>query len=334
VNDEKNNIRADVEASSTIEAELEKMQELLGLAFQWEADFSAQRATSLASHFESLDEFFTVKPEEITKIRSITGRRMRALTEEQINGFLRLQESGLLSREKTVEENLVTLQTRHFVRKQIKMVESLTLEHLLPNPFLIQSLNLKTPQEVVELNVYMRVTRSIVTSMGFFIEDLVIASSATAKRVPGRVWDVCKTIEDGRRAWIQVKSGPNDMDKDQIQHWRAFIEEKIAEEDDAYIGIAYGKRDTPSVTLAILKMYLPDWEKRTLIGRELWDFVSEDEKYLEKLFPALAEAAAQVLGTASIEEKIRACVARLTEEFCQRFGNEADAVKKYLAYIF
>jgi hypothetical protein len=86
--------------------------------------------------------------------------------------------------------------------------------------------------------------------------------------------------------------------------------------------------------MGLFKTYLPDWEKRTLIGRELWDFISEDETYHEKLFPALADAAAQILGTASIEEKIKACVERLTDEFCQKFGNEDDAVKKYLAYIF
>jgi len=208
VTDEKNNIRAETETPPSVEGKLERMQQLLALAFQLEADFSANRATSLASHFVSFDEFFTVGPEEITKIRSITGRRMRALTEEQIRGFVRLQESGLLSREKTVEENLVTLQTRHFVRKQIRMIESLTLESLLPNPFLVQSLNLKTPQEVVELNVYMRVTRSIVTSMGFFIEDLLIASSPTAKSVPG--WDVCKTTEDGQPARVNDFETPTD----------------------------------------------------------------------------------------------------------------------------
>ena len=124
------------------------------------------------------------------------------------------------------------------------------------------------------------------------------------------------------------------MDADQIRHWLPQIERKIVEGDGAYIGIAYGKRKTSSVTMGLFKTYLPDWEKRTLIGRELWDFISEDETYHEKLFPALADAAAQILGTASIEEKIKACVERLTDEFCQKFGNEDDAVKKYLAYIF
>ena len=167
MNDENNNIRVEMEALPNVEGELERMQQLLALAFQLEAGFSANRVASLASHFESFDEFFTVKPEEIVTIRSITGRRMRALTGEQVKALVQLQESGLLSREKTVEERSFTLQTRNFVRKQIRMIESLTLKDLLPNPFLIQSLDLKTPQEVVELNVYMRVTRSIVTQWGF-----------------------------------------------------------------------------------------------------------------------------------------------------------------------
>jgi hypothetical protein len=213
------------------------------------------------------------------------------------------------------------------------MLEEITLDRLSPNPFLIKCLNLRNAREVVELNIYMFATRSIVTSMGFFVEKLLLASSESAAACD-KPWDVVKIHEDGRRSWIQVKSGPNDMDADQIRLWSGLIANKIAAGDEAFIGITYGKRGSSSVTLGLFKTYLPDWERRTLIGRELWDFISEDPKYHEKIFPLLAEAAAKVLGHDSIEFRIQQCIDKVTKEFERRYSTEDDAVEKYLADIF
>ncbi|MFP4009071.1 MAG: hypothetical protein ACLFV6_13860 [Spirulinaceae cyanobacterium] len=62
------------------------------------------------------------------------------------------------------------------------MLENLNLDDLNPNPFLIQALNLDNPQELIKLNVYMAATRSIVTSMGFFIEKLLVAMTQTTAK--------------------------------------------------------------------------------------------------------------------------------------------------------
>jgi hypothetical protein len=86
--------------------------------------------------------------------------------------------------------------------------------------------------------------------------------------------------------------------------------------------------------MGLFKTYLPDWEKRTLIGRELWDFISEDPTYHEKLFPMLADAASQVLGKESIEERIQARIESITKEFSKKYGASRKAVTKYLIDIF
>lgn len=315
------------------ETELDKLQQLIACALKWEAKIPAKRASILAAHFATLEEFLTVTAEQLSAIRSVTGRPIVLLTDEQIEAIKKLQAANILSSTREISENLLTLITRDFVRKQVRMLDELTLDRLSPNPFLIKCLNLKTPREVVELNVYMFATRSIVTSMGFFVEKLLLASSESAS-LCDKPWDLLKTDKEEKKHWIQVKSGPNDMDADQIRHWSHLIAEKLDGGDEAYIGITYGKRSTPSVTIGLFRTYLPDWEKRTLIGRELWDFISEDPTYHERLFPMLAEAASQVLGSDSIEQRIQSCVERITKEFSEKYGSSNEAVEKYLANIF
>lgn len=310
-----------------------KLLDLLAYALQREANFTFKRAIVLASHFASLREFLSIKVEELAEIRSVGGKRVLSLSEQQIEAVKRLQGAGILSSKRNASDNLLILITRDFVRKQVKMLDALTLERMSPNPFLIKCLNLKTPREVIELNVYMFATRSIVTSMGFFVEKLLLASSDSAAECDNP-WDILKTDSTRKRHWIQVKSGPNDMDADQIKYWSELIARKVSKGDKAYIGTTYGKRTKASVTMGLFKTYLPDWEKRTLIGRELWDFISEDPTYHEKLFPMLADAASQVLGTESIEERIQARIESITKEFSKKYGASSNAVRKYLGDIF
>ncbi|WP_333484838.1 PmeII family type II restriction endonuclease [Microcoleus sp. K1-B6] len=243
--------------------------------------------------------------------------------------------SGKLSLQLTIAENFLASICRDFTGRQLVMVENLTLGKIYPNPFLIRALNLDTPEEVVRLNVYMTATRSIVTSMGFFIQKLLISCSESAESPPAKSgWDAIKTTSDGEKCWIQVKSGPNDMDKDQIVYWAAKIEEKIQEGDRAYIGIAYGKRTNKTVTLGLLKQILPNSEMITLIGRELWDFVSEDTRYTVNLFEVLRQSASQVLAQSSIDEAIERCSDRIIAEFIGKYGEGSQGVFNYIADIF
>lgn len=314
-------------------SDVSKFQELLVFALTREVKFTAGRAVVLASHFASLREFLTFKAEKLRNIQSVTGKKILFLSDSQIRDIKVLQSSGILSAKRDTSENFLILIARDFVRKQTKMLDELTLDRMNPSPFLIKCLNLKTPRDVIELNVYMSATRSIVTSMGFFVEKLLLASSATVSRSE-KPWDIVKTDRNRKKHWIQVKSGPNDMDADQIRLWAGIIAKKVTKGDKAYIGTTYGNRARASVTMGLFKTYLPDWGKRTLIGRELWDFISDDPSYHEKLFPLLAEAASQILGTQSIEHRIQSRVDYITKEFSKKYGTSRASVEKYLADIF
>ncbi|MEG4852303.1 PmeII family type II restriction endonuclease [Microcoleus sp. B5-D4] len=314
----------------------EQLHELLAFVLEKEVGLPARKSQSLAGHFAELEEFINLEAETLRNgISSISGKRALRFTPDEIERILAFISSGQLSLQLTIAENFLASICRDFTGRQLVMVENLTLGKIHPNPFLIRALNLDTPEEVVRLNVYMTATRSIVTSMGLFIQKLLISCSESAEIAPEESgWDAIKTTSDGEKCWIQVKSGPNDMDKDQIVYWAAKIEEKIQEGDRAYIGIAYGKRTNKTVTLGLLKQILPNSEMITLIGRELWDFVSEDTRYTVNLFEVLRQSASQVLAQSSIDEAIEMCSDRLIAEFIGKYGEGSQGVFNYIADIF
>jgi hypothetical protein len=311
----------------------DKHYNLLARAFEWEAGIPKKRASINAAYFSTLNKFLKADAATLGRLASTSTPWNSRLSVQQLSSIRELQKSRILSLRRSIADNLLILTARRFVKTQIKMLDGLTLDDLSPNPFLIQCLNLKTPREVVELNVFMFATRSIVTSMGFLVETLLEASSDSVSKGK-KPWDLLVTRRRKQRHWIQVKSGPNDMDADQIRHWKKLFSNRERGRDKAYIGVTYGKRSTISVTMGLFKTYLPKWNRRTLIGRELWDFVSEDPRYHLRLFPLLSEAASQILKSDSIEKRIAKSVNRLTLEFSRRYKPKNQAVGKYLKAIF
>jgi|SRR5882672_6450995 len=185
----------------------------------------------------------------------------------------------------------------------------------------------------MKLHITMNTSRSIVTSMGFYLEQLVWASSDDIEKAPrDSNWDF-KLTRGGRDHWLQIKSGPNDMDKDQISHWAKRIEEKISAGGEAYLGFAYGKKSAVSVTLGLLKQYLPDWEMRVMVGKDLWHFVSGDPQHHTRLCTILRQAALTVLHKASIVSELNKAVKRITAEFEAKYGHGEEAVEKFIHEI-
>jgi len=312
----------------------EKLHEMLAFVLENDAGLTKGKARSLASYFSDVGEFLSVTKESLANVKGIGGRRTINLTEEENSRVIGIRDLGCLDADASVSENFLGAISRAFTKRQMVMIMGLNLANLSPNPLLIKALNIHTPEELVKVNVYMVVTRSIVTSMGFFVEHLLLASSDSIEKGPrGSGWDLVKE-KDGNTHWIQVKSGPNDMDKDQIVYWSEKIAEKINQGDKAYIGMTYGKRTNETVTLGLMKQLLPDWEMKTLVGRELWDFVSDDLTYHNKLFDTLRKSAQQVLQQNSICEEIEKCIERIRQEFVSAYGSGEVGVLRYISSIF
>ena len=307
-------------------------QNLIEFVLSSDEGLSRGVARKVSSYFTSLREFLSCTKEQLEGLRSASGLPIR-IDSGDIEKVLRVRDAGILSQDLPLVDNYVRGLARDFTRRQVENISTLSLDSLNINPLLIRSLNLKTPLEVLEFNVSAAVSRSIVTSMGYFVQNLLEVTSDDVEKVRSG-WDLVKYGPDGTNHWIQVKSGPNDMDKDQIIFWLNEIQKVEGHGDHGYIGMTYGKRDNSTVSLSLMRTYLPDMKIRTLVGRELWDFLSADDQFHVRLFDSLRISAAKVLGSRSIQEEIRKKIHALLAEFEERYGVGEEGLAKYIQSIF
>lgn len=309
----------------------ERERELIALVLAETGIVGKGRANTMSSYFEGTQDFLTAPIEKFQALTFASGRRI--LNADDIKAITEVRSKRLIKLERPLPDNFIAAISRNFTKRQVDMLRCLTLDSLNPNPFLIQSLNLDTPEEVVRINVYAAATRSIVTSFGLIVQNMLYSTSDTVEKVKSG-FDLLKKGQDGSKHWVQVKSGPNDMDKDQVIYWKGLIEEVERRGDRGYIGITYGKKDNKTVTLGLLDKYLPSWEIRTLIGRELWDFLSGDPDLHSRVLSTLKEQAVTVLNGGNIMGELENCVQNVLNEFLGKYGGGKEGVKRYIDDIF
>ncbi|MHA1251720.1 MAG: PmeII family type II restriction endonuclease [Candidatus Helarchaeota archaeon] len=289
-----------------------------------------EKAIRISCQFVDLDEFLNYEFENLKNIKSPSGRPLIRLTKKEIEKLNKIKHDNLIDPKKSLHENFIRIIGRNFINTQIRNINSINLDILNPNPFLINALNLNNVEELIEILVYQRATRSIVTSFGFYLEDLLEAAGGT-KLKSG--FDIVKII-NGIQHYIQVKSGTSDMDKDQVEFWRKKIEEYEKKGHKAYIGMPYGKLDSSSITIGLFKLYLPDWEMRTLIGKKLWDFISGENNFHIKILRELKVAAVQILNNKSILNEIRKAINKIIDEFHDKYGYDKNSIDKFINSLF
>ena len=89
----------------------------------------------------------------------------------------------------------------------------------------------------------------------------------------------------------------------------------------AYIGITYGKPDGNYVSTSILETYVENWRDKTLIGKELWDYISGNDSYHEILMNTIQETAEAFLGNESLIGKIDEKIKSLLVDFDNQYGS-------------
>ena len=231
--------------------------------------------------------------------------------------------------DKDIKENWIRYLTDIFVNRQQANIKKINLNTMNMNPFLIKALNLKTPEEVIKFNVFQTATRSIVTSMGFALENMLGHSGA--KMGGKKDWyDVIKQI-GSKSYWLQIKSGPNDLDKDQVIYFNNKFNETEKNVDKfARLGITYGKRTLDTISMNHIKSYLDNWEDKLLVGKELWDFISSKNDYHKDVLKWIEETSNVLLQNRSIEHMIQATAKNNITEFIQKYGKGEKGVQKYL----
>lgn len=317
------------------------VQELIEYCLINSAKMGEGKAKIIAARFGDISTFLTTPAKEYKELTFVGGQKLD-LNEKDLAAIVKLQKSKLIDAKLTPQRNFIKILGMKFLNKQTKMINGLGLENLNANPILISSLKLNTPESIVKFYVYQAVSRSIVTSMGYLVQDLILHSGpdifdAKTYESTGTKWDFVKIVKKGLKesmSWVEVKSGPNDLDKAQILHYKKMIEGVERKKQRGFIGETYGKRTTNTVTHGLYETYLDDWDRRTLIGRELWTFVSDDKDYPEKLVVLLKDAADKVLMSKTIIEEMDQCVIRVQREFYKKYGNSKESVPKYLSSLW
>jgi len=305
-------------------------RKVIAAALEVYGGFSKDRAVRISGYFDDLEEFLNVTEDQLFNIRTPSNRKI--LDKNDIDNIINTVRAEIFNKGYTTLEIYIYIISSKYVNNWIKIVNGLKLEDLNINPLLVTSLNLNTPNELIRFSVYASAIRSIVTSMGYLVENFLLATSKDVEE-PEKTWDIIKTDQNGKKHYIQVKSGPNDMNYDQIRTWAEEIENVEKEGNKGYIGITYGKRDNKTVTFSLLEQYLKDWENKTLIGRELWEFLSGDKIFIDRVISTLRKVALDILKTDSMITVIESSIERITRDFIEKFGDGADGVKKFIDSI-
>lgn len=304
-------------------------QELIVKGFQIHSGSTAkglkEKIEMIAKHYGNFKIFLKADRKALEKLVFKVGDSRFKLTNSDFAKIQAFQLSDLLDIKLSVQENFIKILATRFVRRQIEMIDNLELESLNVNPILSGALNLDNENDLIRYYTYQAISRSIVTSVGFLVEDLLLFASDSIvggkhdKHGEQTKWDLVVKRVGKVKAYLEIKSGPNDLDKAQIHHYHKAFDAIEKKGFKAFIGETYGKRTDKTVTHGLYKQYLPKWEKRTLIGKELWEFVSGNKNYHNKLVDLLFKTSKALLANATFTDKIEKKLVPLTADFKKRY---------------
>ncbi len=216
-----------------------------------------------------------------------------------------------------------------FVLRVKELIEKISADDLIEkggvNPYMAKALGMKTIDEVVEFFVGRRVERSLGTSFGNVLDDVIriLLNGLKGKELVSQYgkwikwWDV---VLPDRRIVISIKSGPADMDKDQVLYFAQRAKEAEANDFRPFLVFAYGKRAFP-----IIENYLKEEgyapEKYLRIGKAIFEEFLTDSTYYKtalEVFGIAGKEAGDIFEL--IEEKVKT----LTDELKKRYNDDIN----------
>lgn len=290
----------------------------------------SEKLLCIGDNYATIEAFKNASIAELNSFKTVEGLPcFNPLTSKEIEIITALQEK--LQIDISIEENFIKILTFNFIQKQLNMLNTMTIEGLNANPILCHALKLDNENDFIKYYAYSAISRSIVTSLGFLVQDLLLYSnefifsgkdySAGQKTK----WDIVLDKLDEVKTYFEIKSGPNDMDAAQIKHYDEEI--KLVEQngEKAFIGITYGKKDVRTVTTGLLETYVDDWKDKVLIGSELWDYISGNDNYHNILLNQIKSVAESCLNSGSIVPKIDEKI----EELIVKFNEKYSTIEEY-----
>ena len=287
---------------------------------------SQEKFRIIGSQFSTIKGFKSATIRIIYSIKTVEGERLiKPFSAKEAAIFREIKKE--IDPTISIEDNFIRLLTIEFIKKQVETVRNINIESLNTNPILGRALKFDTPKELLRYYVYSSATRGIVTSMGTLIEQLLLYSNHDVydgkyyKEGLVNKWDIVIERLGSVKTYIEVKSGPNDMDHTQVN---SYVKEIRALEDAGYkglFGFGYGRRGEDYITTKFLQKQMEDWEEHTLIGRELWEYVSGNPGYHIHLMAVIKQTSASMLKSRSIVKLIELKIKELTDLFEKRYPN-------------
>ena len=222
----------------------------------------------------SLEDFYKIN--SLFKLKNSKGKPVFGA--EHIGAIQLIIDEYLPDKTKSVSELWIGVLIKDFVKNALRELQNTTLETLLINPFLVKAFGFDDHKEVITFYFYQKITRSIVTSWGFTVEGLLFCSGAEKSELGG--FDM-KVIKDGINYQLQIKSSPNTMSVEQVRQLNTHIENiKDKINNIPLLGMTYGKK---SQINSQVRGTLTNYPESVLIGRELWDFIADENGHCQKI---------------------------------------------------
>ena len=228
-----------------------------------------------------------------------------------------------MSLERTIESEVVK-----FVKNGMKNIEKLTAETLIReasiNPFLVKALGITDFDSLARFYVLQRIGRSLVTSFGMTVMEQFVKTLGGGKK--GQWWDI-KIPTNGETLHISVKSGPRDMDKDQVVHFSREARTLINKDPNAIplIAMCYGREPLGPIK-STLRSEGFDPDKTTLTGKQLYETLTGQPDFHVKLLELTGKVALQTLQEKKFIDIIENKVKEITEDFKRKYETVDDLV--------
>lgn len=285
-------------------------------------------ATVIAMYYETLDNFLDANFLSLGNITNVQGRQVvKSGRAQAICAAIQKIPRGY-----SVKETWTRLLIKEFLDKQVSRLEDLSLNSLMINPFLVKVLDLRTPDEVIKFNLYQNVTRSIVTSWGMCVQSILQHSGAKKITERNSGFDIQKVYED-IVYYLQIKSSPNSMNVDMVRHFNTRVAnlQKKGEKYKALLGLTFGTRDDVGHQIT---NYVDLPQSDILVGRELWDFISEETNFHCKVLNAIVEVVAEGSLPKNFSEMVEDKFEKLLDEWVNEYGEGQDSVDRVVSEGF
>jgi hypothetical protein len=223
-------------------------------------------------------------------------------------------------------EKAIEIEVAKFVKNGLKSIKELTAKQMVQeasiNPFLVKALGITDFDSLSRFYVYQRIGRSLVTSFGMTVMESFVKTLGGGKK--GQWWDI-NLSKGSKNLYISVKSGPRDMDADQVRHFSGEARALLKRDENAVplIAMCYGKEPLGPIA-ATLRQKGFDPAKTTLTGKELYETLTGEPNYHIRLLELTGKKALDTLQEKKFIDIIEAKVKEIANDFRKQYKTLDD----------